>query len=312
MHALIGEAIRAPSSHNTQPWLFRVDDAIELVADRTRALPVNDPFDRELTISCGAALLGLRIAAAARGLDCDVERCPVESDPDLLARVRLRQDRADPDLAALQPAQAERFTTRQAFRDETLPEGLPSALVAAAEAEGAQLELLDGDARDAVAALVAEGDRIQFGDPSWRRELAGWMHPRRAGDGLAVAAIAVPIARLVVRHFDLGRRVGDSDGRLARQAPLLAVFTTEGDEPGDWLAAGEALQRALLVAAGAGIQAGYLNQPCQVDRLRPRLADEVGPAGVPQVVVRMGVPAKRPSSSPRRPVEDVVLPAGKA
>jgi nucleotide-binding universal stress UspA family protein len=38
------------------------DDTVELYADRTRALPVIDPDDRELTISCGAALLHLRIA----------------------------------------------------------------------------------------------------------------------------------------------------------------------------------------------------------------------------------------------------------
>ena len=60
-------AVRAPSSHNTQPWLFRLvgDDALELYADRTRALPVVDPRDRELTISCGAALFHVR--AALRG-----------------------------------------------------------------------------------------------------------------------------------------------------------------------------------------------------------------------------------------------------
>ena len=62
---LLEAAVQAPSSHNTQPWLFRVEDgAVHLLADRTRALPVNDPDDRELTISCGCALLNLRVAAA--------------------------------------------------------------------------------------------------------------------------------------------------------------------------------------------------------------------------------------------------------
>ena len=60
---LLRDAVLAPSGHNTQPWLFRVDgDAVDLYADRTQALPVVDPEDRELTISCGAALFNLRVA----------------------------------------------------------------------------------------------------------------------------------------------------------------------------------------------------------------------------------------------------------
>lgn len=41
-------AVLAPSSHNTQPWIFRVsNERVALFADRTRALPANDPDDRE-------------------------------------------------------------------------------------------------------------------------------------------------------------------------------------------------------------------------------------------------------------------------
>jgi hypothetical protein len=72
---LVDHARRAPSSHNTQRWWFRVTEAaIDLIADRTRALPVNDPEDRELTISCGAALMNLHAVAdwlvAGQALDC--------------------------------------------------------------------------------------------------------------------------------------------------------------------------------------------------------------------------------------------------
>jgi hypothetical protein len=59
-------AVLAPSSHNSQPWRFIVDgDTVMLCADRTRALSVVDPFDRELVISCGAALFNY-IAALGR------------------------------------------------------------------------------------------------------------------------------------------------------------------------------------------------------------------------------------------------------
>jgi len=62
-------AALAPSNHNAQPWRFLVNgDAVQILADRTRALPVVDPFDRELLISCGAALFNLRVALSQFGL----------------------------------------------------------------------------------------------------------------------------------------------------------------------------------------------------------------------------------------------------
>lgn len=86
--SLVRKAVLAPSSHNTQPWLFQVAKSdIDLLADRTRALPVNDPEDRELTISCGCALMNLRVAAAHRRFRIEVQLVPDARELDWLARV---------------------------------------------------------------------------------------------------------------------------------------------------------------------------------------------------------------------------------
>jgi hypothetical protein len=64
---LIATAARAPSVHNTQPWRFRAGEyAIELYADPVRKLKV-DRAGREMLISCGAALFGLRLAVRSLG-----------------------------------------------------------------------------------------------------------------------------------------------------------------------------------------------------------------------------------------------------
>ena len=93
-------AILAPSGHNTQPWAFRIfddDNTIHLYADRTRALPVVDPDDRELTISCGAALFNLQLAISYLGYRFETSLLPQQQkgeecesdDDDLLATVRV-------------------------------------------------------------------------------------------------------------------------------------------------------------------------------------------------------------------------------
>ena len=311
LQALVQAATLAPSSHNTQPWLFRLaGDVVELLADRTRALPVNDPEDRELTLSCGCALFNLRVAAAAAGLDAKVELLPDAADADLLARVRLVPAKATQADAELQPAMAERRTYRERFAASAIEPKALRSLVDAVRIEGATLTVLDtADQRLGAASLVAEGDAMQWANPSWRRELAAWMHPRRRGDGLTLPALAIPVAQMVVRTFDMGHGVAAKDRQLADESPVLAVLSTEGDTPRDWLAAGQALQRLLLVGVRLGLQASYLNQPVQVAALRPKLQQLTGRPGHAQLLLRIGSPTKAVPAAPRRPLAEVLAAA---
>ena len=87
---LFATAARAPSVHNTQPWRFGVEEpALELHADRSRVLRSSDPTGREMLVSCGAALFGLRLAVRGLGYLPLVQLLPSPADYDLLARVRL-------------------------------------------------------------------------------------------------------------------------------------------------------------------------------------------------------------------------------
>ncbi len=120
---LLQYAVRAPSSHNTQPWCFSVSgNRVFLYADRTRALPVNDPGNRELTISCGCALMNLRVAAAESGLTATTQVLPDPQDGDLLAIVEFRESKnVATDDAELFPAIADRRTYRKRFETKTVP-----------------------------------------------------------------------------------------------------------------------------------------------------------------------------------------------
>ncbi|MGK2952042.1 MAG: Acg family FMN-binding oxidoreductase [Thiobacillus sp.] len=306
---LIATATLAPSSHNTQPWLFRINGAsIRLIADRTRALPANDPDDRELTISCACALFNLRVAAAHTQLAATVHHPAARADPDCLATLELVAG-AIPDaaLATLYDAVATRRTYRKTFAAQPVTAETLAALAEAARLEGAWLHVLASDAeRRQGVELIAEGDEMQWGDPAWRRELASWMHPRRDGDGLALPGLAVPLAQAVVRTFDMGHGIAAHDMQLADASPVLAVLGTPGDALMDWLAAGQALQRLLLTARPHGLQASYLNQPIEVAPLRTRLGLLTGQAGFPQILLRLGYPQGDVPATPRRPLDAVI------
>lgn len=312
--ALISRAVLAPSSHNTQPWRFAVSEtAIDLWMDRRRALPVNDPAGRELIISCGCALMNLRVAAARARMAVAVRSFPSpRGQPDWLARVTASRDAEghpddiESDEVALADFLGRRHTCRGTFVEREVEAPAVAALVACARQEGVGMDVIPpGVARDRLARSVTLGDEMQWANPAWREELATWMHRRNDGDGLTVPSLWLPVVRTLVRAFNMGHRVGVSHGAAVRRAPCIAVLSTEGDHPGDWLRAGQALERVLLQAAGLGLQACFFNQPVQVEPLRSQLQPLAGGA-FPQMVLGLGYPRSEQMASPRRALSDSV------
>jgi nitroreductase len=308
LRALVARATLAPSTRNAQPWRWTIhpDHAeLELDPEVVERLAVNDPDRRELVISCGAALLTLRVAAAHALLDARVDVLPDPHRPDLLAWVTVAPGTIDAAFATLDDVVALRRTAWAAFDDRALPTGLAGRLVAEAAVEGAALVQIGDDDREALADLLEHADRDRYEDPRLRAELAGWITSRWADDGQAVTAAAVVPARAAMRHLDLGDRIAAHHGHLLRHAPFLAVLATPGDTREDWVATGQALQRLLLVAAEHGVSGGFLNAPCQVEADRARLRALLPGREFPQLVLRLGYPVSRAEATARRPVDAV-------
>ncbi len=310
---LLEYAVLAPSGHNTQPWLFRFDeqDNLLLMADRTRALPIVDPHDREMTISCGALLDHLEVTAQAHGRAVKIDICPNTND-DTLARVSLGADGPQhmQDLFAAIPI---RRTTRVKFENKNLPEELAVQCKGIVEQFGAELTLIsDIECRSSIADLVAQGDRIQFSDPNFRRELADWIHSRRqasqdgmSGSSFGMPDILSPVGALAIRTFDLGNGIAAKDkDKILKGSPTLAVFSSPKDSSENWMQTGRALSRVLLTLTTNGVTASYLNPPVELAQLRPKLRSAVGTIGIPQLLMRFGY---GPNSEPtvRRGVDQV-------
>jgi len=306
-------ATLAPSSHNSQPWRFVVNgNRLDLKADRGRALRVVDPDDRELTISCGAALFHVRVALRYFGQLPSIELSPSSLDPDLLAVVRIEQQhQRTVEDAELFDAIARRHTNRSPFGVRRPPEAVIHSLVAAAREHGAWLDVVSGVTKETVAALIADGDRRQLADPAFRRELAAWLRPNDGavdgmpGQVLGLSDLAARAVPLILRRFDMGGGRAARDHELAVGSPLLAVLGSDGDREVDWVNTGQALAHVLLRATADGLSASFLNQPVELPGLRARLQDAIGKSGHPQLVLRMGYGAEV-GATPRRPLSDVL------
>jgi hypothetical protein len=87
---------------------------------------------------------------------------------------------------------------------------------------------------------------------------------------------------------------------------VVAVLGTAGDRPGDWVAAGQALQRLLLLASSCGVSAALHSQPLEVPQLRAFIETVLCEGAHPQMVVRFGTTGQA-AVSVRRRVDDVLL-----
>lgn len=317
---LLGYAILAPSGHNSQPWLFRVSDSyLDVIADRTRALPVVDPRDRALEISCGAAIGLLEVAARRFGLKTDLEITPNAEDPDLLARIRFASG-SQPSIEeiALFDAIPNRHTNRTAFSMDTLPATFTKGCTDIAHETGIEIRVLaEIEDRVELAILVAEGDRRQFDNPCFRRELAAWIHSKRLGsrDGMSGACLGMPdllagVGRLVIRTFDMGDGIAAADeAKILSGTPALLVFGS-ADTTRGWVNTGRALGRVTLLATSLGLATSYLNQPVEVDALRPDVKFVAGLDSQPQILLRVGRSQATLTPTARRDVSEVIVQGG--
>jgi len=300
--------IRAPSLHNSQPWLFGWrDGALEIRVDPDRRLAA-DPAGWAARMACGAALYNARLALAVTGRPAVVVPHPDPADRDLIARLTPGAPRPPTYAEAeLYDAIARRYSNRGPFHPAPVPSGVRRALLAAAHDELAWLDLLVGaTALAAVSEIAYSADRVLRRDARYQAELATWTHADRAGDGVPVhagAPLPEPQDLLPQRLFTDRHRAA---GRDYEPEPLVGVLGVAADRPADQTRAGQAMQRVLLTATAAGLDTSMISQPIEVPAAREQLRRSLGRSGSPQILLRFGYGTPG-HPTPRRDVAEVLI-----
>lgn len=311
---LVADAVRAPSMHNAQPWRFVFDTAdgsLRLYADMNRSMPRTDPDLRALHLGCGAALLNLRVAAAHRGRQAQVQLLPEGEDPFLLAVVRLPEtERRDTGLAGLYPAIRRRHTSRHPFSEREIPQIVRTGLADAAREEEAILSFPGSWHSDLLLELVHDAEGRDTLDPGAFRDVARWTRlgeGEQTADGIPATAFG-PRKRdgkAPVRDFAGRRSIPGRTSAVFERRPHLALLGTRGDGPADWLRGGQALERVLLLATLDGLATSLTSHALEWHDLRRLARDPLSSVGVVHMVLRLGYgPGGR--ATPRRAVEDVL------
>lgn len=319
---LVELATRAPSGHNTQPWLFRIGEKeITILPDLTKELPVVDNDRRELYISLGCATENLCIAASASGYRTEVS---IEAPTEQPAAIHISLEKsADVLPSPFYPAIEKRQTNRSVYNGQAVPEKSLEALTAIAAEPGIRFHLWKNGSEEfnALKALILKGNDSQMNDPTFKEELQTWMrynkkHSEATRNGLSYAVFGAPnlpafLSKAIMGSFLNSSTQNKGDSKKIASSSHLVLFTVPNNTVEEWIGLGRTLQRFLLTATQENIAAAFLNQPCEVKELAEEIRQEL-PINkeYPALLLRIGYAKDMPYSL-RQDIKEVITEGNK-
>lgn len=192
---LVCFGVLAPTSHNTVPQRFAIDEgdgSLILLLERRRVLPQSDPVGRQATVSLGCAIEAISLAARVFSRRVDVKwlgALPSDFHPALpdresltpVARLRFVRDSA----RALDPRWLELVRSRKTLRAEydrsvTLPAELGEKLRQTVTEHFGETELHLIQKKTALVMLgkfQEQADRFVLENRPFAEELGAWLIP---------------------------------------------------------------------------------------------------------------------------------------
>lgn len=325
--ALLVEASRAPSVHNTQPacWRLQDDGRIWLFEDTQRRLPVGDPSGRDHAISLGAAFEGLHLALSRHGLGLAPPQLEgISSPPQIPAHLKLYGASwiVPGGRDALADYVNERVCYRAVFRQVNSND--QTSLAEKLRLLGDLTPITRPADINEIASLNDHYSEVALGTPAYQAELYQWMRflksdPAWARDGLnadglalnrserfAAALLLHPQVFKILMRLRLGRFL-IAESSKTRSAAAIAVFTTARQQHPFHI--GRRFYRVWLEITRAGYSLCPMSvladsEECSRHiRNRWSIADERNIINV----FRIGKPAFTPTPSPRLPVDEIMV-----
>lgn len=314
IHFLLRFAILAPSTHNSQPWQFKVrKNEITLSLASRVDLPVGDRELRQRYIALGCALENLLIAIDYYGYIATVKMLGNNNNIDIIIRIELTVHTHTNDESHLIHQIKKRATNRSHYRMEPLTQQLRQDIDKCIF-PGVYITFIEEQGRTELGDIISEATKDAMENISFRKELARFLrnnftraYTGMPGTGLGIPTLPSLIAPFLMRYLNLGKaNKGDTLHTLREATPTFVVLSTEHQSPESWINAGRTYERISLIATANNFATHPMVAPIEIGKYHERLRTFLGITHRPVFLFRIGVPVKMVVHSPRLPVDNVI------
>ena len=316
---LLNFAVLAPSTHNTQPWLFKIEQfKCKIYYNSHLLLPEADVKKRDLFISMGCAVENLILAAKYFNVFDNIDYDHLESN-EHIATINFRRFsiQKDKSYQKLIESILSRRNARGIFGKEVVPEHLLAnifSVVGDYLTDGISINLVSAkDQIGELALLTAEGLKIAYKRSSFRKEMSHWMTNNftKRKEGIPGYALKMPfllsfIIPGLVRWVDIGPFLAKKNYQSLNSAPLIAIITAESENSLIWLKIGRLAERLFLELNSAGWQTSIFVAAIEMG-FSSEVKKIINTIKEPQFLFAVGRIDSLHQLTPRHPASDKII-----
>lgn len=313
---LLNFAVLAPSSHNSQPWSFSIENNVIIVKpDFARSLLKSDVNNRQLYISLGCAITNILIAADYYNYDTNINYI-VDAKGVLSCAIHSSKRSANK-TASLERHLISSITIRSTNRNKYLDTPIPKEFIETVKIlyeKNIEIIIIENsELKEQIADLIVDAGIFALNDVDFREELSNYLKPNATKSFVGMPGfgfgIPTPISLLfpkLIKYFNLNRLSNKSDRNLLKKyTPAFIIIATKEDSPRAWVEGGKLFQRISLMGIQNNLHTAPMAAPIQIGTFYKDLQKILKIDLRPQVFFRIGFSHKITPHSPRIPLSQL-------
>lgn len=313
---LLKFAVLAPSSHNSQPWQFKIGNGeIIIKPDFSRRLKFSDKNDRQLYTSLGCTLENILVAAKYYNFQTEVniEKSPNENEYSIKIKFKKESNQKNSDEYIRLIIQ--RATNRNkhlmtsdwdsSFITKIGQKYSPDFKIDIVKERNLLLKITDLVIKAGIEAMDDKGFRIELSH--YVKNNTSRSYVGMPCFGMGIPTILSYFAPIMIRFFNMNKLSKKTDrALLEKHTQSLLVITSKSDDIPSWIRTGQIYQEISLEALSHGLSTSPMAGIIQIGSNYKDLQKVLETDFRPQFFCRLGKSIGGVRHSQRLPVEKVL------